>query len=153
MQNALRCGRISYTNDLPLYAAFDEGVLAFPGELIEDVPTALNQALLEGRLDCGPISSAFYAKHPAEFVLLPGVCIGSRRQVLSICCVSQQHPRELAGQRIAATKESETGRILFVRGAARPGRSHTSIAIRSSLHQLGVRTGRQYSCRVSILTT
>ena len=109
----VRCGRISYTNDLPVYAAFDEDAVTFPGLMQSDVPAALNHALLAGKLDCSPISSAFYAEHPDEFVLLPDICIGSRSEVRSICCISDQPLAELAATPVAVTSESVTGRTLF----------------------------------------
>jgi chorismate dehydratase len=109
----LRCGRISYTNDLPVYCAFDERVVAFPGSLESGVPAHLNRMMLAGDLDCGPVSSFFYAQHASEFVLLPGVCIGSRREVRSIYCMSRIPPAALGDVRIAVTKESATGRALF----------------------------------------
>ena len=110
---AVRCGRIAYTNDLPVYAAFDDDAVVFPGSLLEDVPAALNQALLSGALDCSPISSAFYAEHPDAFVLLPDVCIGSRAEVRSICCISNRPLHELGSEPVAVTKDSVTGRALF----------------------------------------
>jgi len=109
----IRCGRISYTNDLPVYAAFDAGAVAFPGSLTSGVPTDLNRLLLAGTLSCGPVSSFFYAQHASEFLLLPGICIGSRREVRSIYCVSAKPPSSLAGVPIAVTRESATGRALF----------------------------------------
>jgi chorismate dehydratase len=108
-----RCGRISYTNDLPVYAAFDLGALEFPGTLHEGVPTELNRALLAGELDISPISSFFYLQHQDELIALPHTCIGSRREVKSIYCISPRHPRELAETPIAITRESATGRALF----------------------------------------
>jgi len=113
LNDLTRCGRISYTNDLPVYTAIDEDVIMFPGLMISDVPARLNQALLEGRLDVSPISSAFYAEHADELVLLPDVCIGAQGKVHSICCVSRLEPKELAGRTVAMTKESATGRALF----------------------------------------
>jgi chorismate dehydratase len=108
-----RCGRISYTNDLPVYAAFDLGALEFPGTLHADVPSALNRALLAGELDISPVSSFFYAQHVDELVKLSGVCIGSRREAKSIQCISRTHPRDLSGARVAVTTDSATGRALF----------------------------------------
>jgi chorismate dehydratase len=109
----LRCGRISYTNDLPVYAAFDAGAVEFPGTLRVGVPAELNRAMLAGDLDCGPISSFFFAQHADEFALLPGVCIGSRAAVRSIYCMSKAELRSLAGTPISVTTESATGRALF----------------------------------------
>lgn len=109
----LRCGRISYTNDIPVYAGFDAGAVEFPGTQTSGVPARLNAALLAGELDCAPISSFFYAQHPETFALLPDVCIGSRRHVRSIYCVSPVDLARLRGTKIAVTKESATGRALF----------------------------------------
>ncbi|HEY7981694.1 MAG TPA: menaquinone biosynthesis protein [Candidatus Eremiobacteraceae bacterium] len=109
----IHCGRISYTNDLPVYAAFDAGAVAFPGVLTLGVPTALNQRLLAGELDCSPVSSFFYAQHAAELLLLPGICIGSRREVRSIYCVSAKPIGSLEGVPVTVTRESATGRALF----------------------------------------
>ena len=109
----LRCGRISYTNDLPIYAAFDAGAVVFPGSLFSGVPTALNARLSGGDLDISPISSFHYAQHAGDFVLLPDICIGARREVRSIYCIARTAPADLAGVRIAATRESATGRNLF----------------------------------------
>jgi chorismate dehydratase len=111
--STLRCGRICYTNDLPIYVAFDRGAVAFPGELRQGVPSELNRAMLAGELDCGPISSYCYAQNPEAFVLLPDVCIGSRDAVRSIYCISKEGLGALRGRPVAVTKESATGRALF----------------------------------------
>jgi chorismate dehydratase len=108
-----RCGRISYTNDLPVYAAFDDGALAFPGTLMADVPTALNRALLAGELDISPVSSALYPEHADELLLLPHVCVGAPGAVRSIFCFSAHEPRELRGYPVAVTRESLSARTLL----------------------------------------
>jgi len=108
-----RCGRISYTNDLPVYAAIDEDAVVFPGEMTAGVPADLNAALLSGDLDISPISSAFYATHADQFVLVPGVCIAAAGPVHSIVCVSDAKLDDLDGREIATTRESATGRMLF----------------------------------------
>src|SRR5581483_7839114 len=109
----LRAGRIAYTNDLPVYRAFDEGAVRFPGALVADVPTALGERLLRGQLDLSPVSSYFYALHPHEFALLPDLCIGSRDQVWSVTLVSSIPPKQLQGAKIAVTTESASGRNLL----------------------------------------
>ena len=77
----LRSGRIAYTNDLPIYTAFDAGAVRFPGALRSDVPANLNAMLLDGRLDLSPISAFAYAANPGVLALLPSLCIGSREDV------------------------------------------------------------------------
>jgi chorismate dehydratase len=108
-----RCGRISYTNDLPVYAAFDLGAMPFPGELRPGVPAELNRALLDGELDISPISSLVFARHRQQLIHLPDLCIASRQEVHSIVCISAVTPRGLEKDKIAVTKESATGRALF----------------------------------------
>jgi len=78
---ALRCGRIIYTNDLPIYAAFDAGIITYPGTLHADVPSRLNAMLLAGELDLSPISAYAWAANADELVLLPDLCIGARDEV------------------------------------------------------------------------
>ncbi len=107
------CGRIVYTNDLPVYAAFDEGVLEFPGTLHADVPSQLNTMLVDGRLALSPISAFAYAKHADDLVLLPSLCIGAKREVLSVLLVSQVPPALLDGTTIAVTGESASGTNLL----------------------------------------
>jgi chorismate dehydratase len=108
-----RCGRISYTNDLPVYCAIDDGALVFPGIVVADVPSELNKALLEGRLDISPISSALYAEHPDELLLLRELCVGASHEVRSIYCISAREPAMLAGKPIEVTSESLTARALL----------------------------------------
>lgn len=110
---AARCGRIAYTNDIPVYAAYDVGVLQFPGNVVAGTPAELNRALLSGDLDCSPISSFFYAQHEEEFELLPDVCIGSRGAARSIYLIAGAPPALLRDATIAVTKESATARAML----------------------------------------
>jgi len=109
----LRSGRIVYTNDLPIYTAFDEGVVRYPGPLLADVPANLNAMLLDGRLDLSPISAFAWAQHADQYVLLPELCIGARDEVWSVVCVSRVPLAELDGATIAVTRESASGRNLL----------------------------------------
>ena len=113
MPDQIRCGRIVYTNDLPLYAAFDEGAVDFPGVLHSDVPAKLNLELIRGNLDMGPISAAFYARHADELMLVDGPCVGARDYARSVVLVSQTPPHVLDGVEVAVTRESATGRALL----------------------------------------
>jgi chorismate dehydratase len=107
--HALRCGRIRYTNDLPIYAAFDAGTIAYPGSLHADVPARLNAMLLGGELDLSPVSAFAWAKNASELVLLPDLCIGARDEVVSVVLVSEKPPALLHGAKIFATLESASG--------------------------------------------
>ncbi|MDH2908809.1 MAG: menaquinone biosynthesis protein [Candidatus Eremiobacteraeota bacterium] len=109
----LKCGRIRYTNDLPIFAAFDEGVIQYPGTLHEDVPTRLNAMLLSGELDLAPISAFAWARNADRLALLPDLCIGARDEVVSVVLVSQTPPALLDNTQIFVTQESASGRNLL----------------------------------------
>jgi chorismate dehydratase len=110
---SLRCGRIVYTNDLPVYAAFDAGAIVYPGTLHADVPSRLNAMLLSGELDLSPISAFAWAANADRLVLLPDLCIGAREEVVSVVLVSNKPPAQLGGERIYVTGESASGRNLL----------------------------------------
>jgi chorismate dehydratase len=109
----LRCGRIKYTNDLPVYAAFDAGAIEYPGSLHADTPARLNAMLLRGELDLSPISAFTWAANSRELVLLPDLCIGARDEVVSVVLVSATPPAMLDAAPIFVTEESASGRHLL----------------------------------------
>jgi len=110
---SLRCGRIVYTNDLPIYTAFDVDAIGYPGSLHADVPANLNAMLVAGELDLSPISAFAWAQHADELVLLPDLCIGARDEVVSVVLVSPTPPALLDGVPVALTSESASGRNLL----------------------------------------
>jgi chorismate dehydratase len=109
----LKSGRIKYTNDLPVYAAFDAGALTYPGTLHADVPARLNAMLLDGELDLSPISAFTWAANWQRLVLLPDLCIGARDEVVSVVLVSPKAPSELDGERVYVSAESASGKNLL----------------------------------------
>jgi chorismate dehydratase len=109
----LRCGRIKYTNDLPIYAAFDAGALEYPGSLHADTPARLNAMLLRGELDLSPISAFTWAANAQDLTLLPDLCIGARDEVVSVVLVSAIPPARLHATPIYVTEESASGRYLL----------------------------------------
>lgn len=111
--STLRCGRIKYTNDLPIYAAFDAGAIEYPGSLHADTPARLNAMLLDGELDLSPISAFTWAANSRELVLLPDLCIGARDDVVSVVLVSPVPPAALDRTPIYVTEESASGRNLL----------------------------------------
>jgi chorismate dehydratase len=109
----LHCGRIKYTNDLPIYAAFDAGAIEYPGTLHADTPARLNAMLLRGELDMSPISAFTWAANSRDLVLLPDLCIGAREEVVSVVLVSKTPPALLDDVPIFITDESASGRSLL----------------------------------------
>ncbi len=108
----IRLGRISYVNMAPLFFELDADVEEIPG-----VPTELNQALLDGKVDLAPISSIEYARHAAELRILPRVCVSSEGAVDSIQLVSKAPLRSIRS--VAVTPESATSVVLDPRAAPR----------------------------------
>jgi chorismate dehydratase len=102
-----------YVNDLPIYAAFDEGAIPYPGTLVADVPVRLNALMREGDLDMGPVSAFEYAVDADRYVLLPDLCIGAREEIVSVLLISNLPPGLLDGAKIATTGESASGRNLL----------------------------------------
>jgi chorismate dehydratase len=109
----LRSGRIKYTNDLPIYAAFDAGAIVYPGTLHADVPANLNAMLLSGELDISPISAYTWAANWERLVLLPDLCIGARDEVVSVVLVSPVAPSQLDSSNVYVSAESASGRYLL----------------------------------------
>ncbi len=109
----LRCSRMRYVNDLPIYSAVDAGAVHYPGALVADVPSRLNAMMREGELDMGPVSAFEYALDAERYVLLPDLCIGAREEIVSVLLISKTPPALLAGAKIATTRESASGRNLL----------------------------------------
>ncbi len=81
-------------------------------DLIKGTPTELNQLLIGGRLDIGPISSIEYARNCEKFFLLPQLTVSSEHDVKSILLVSKVSPAKLKGKKVALTNTSATAQAL-----------------------------------------
>jgi chorismate dehydratase len=81
-------------------------------DLVKDSPDQLNAALIEGRLDIGPISLIEYLRHSDDLLLLPDLAVGSDGPVLSVNIVSTRPLNELDGAKVALGSTSRTGVLL-----------------------------------------
>lgn len=109
----LRYGRISYVNVAPVETAFDVGAVARDVEVLGAVPTELNAAMSEGRIDAGAISAAHYLAHAGEFARLADLCIAADGPVRTVLFVSPTPPALLGDATIAVTAHSASGRALL----------------------------------------
>jgi chorismate dehydratase len=109
----LRYGRIAYVNVAPIETAFDAGVVARDADVVVDVPTRLNAALLAGRLDVAAVSAAHYLDHRDSLELVGDLCIAADGPVRSVLLVSPVPPALLGGAAIAVTAQSATGTALL----------------------------------------
>jgi chorismate dehydratase len=81
-------------------------------DLHKDTPDRLNNALVAGDLDIGPISLVEYLRHADELLLLPDVAVGSDGPVLSVNLISTRPLAELDKRPVALGSTSRTGVLL-----------------------------------------
>ena len=105
-----RVGHIQFLNCLPIYWGLVRSGALLDVELTKDTPDRLNDALVRGDLDIGPISLVEYLRHAADLVLLPDLAVGSDGPVLSVNLVAQRPLAELA--RVALGSTSRTSVLL-----------------------------------------
>lgn len=107
-----KVGHIQFLNCLPIYWGLVRSGALLDVELTKDTPDRLNDMLVSGDLDIGPISLVEYLRHADELVLLPDVAVGSDGPVLSVNLVSQAPLAELDGRRVALGSTSRTSVLL-----------------------------------------
>jgi chorismate dehydratase len=107
-----RVGHIQYLNCLPLYDGLVRSGALLDVDLRKDTPDRLNDALLAGDLDIGPISLVPALQHSDEIAVLPGIAVGSDGPVLSVVMASSLRPEELDGRKVALGSQSRTSVLL-----------------------------------------
>jgi chorismate dehydratase len=107
-----RVGHIQFLNCLPIYWGLVRAGALLDVELTKDTPDRLNDMLVAGELDIGPISLVEYLRNADDLVLLPDIAIGSDGKVLSVNLVSQVPLAELDGRRVALGSTSRTSVLL-----------------------------------------
>jgi chorismate dehydratase len=109
----LTLGHIVYSNCFPPHAGILLNAVGFPFRLVEGVPTQLNRMLFEGTVDVSPSSSIEYAANPGRYLLLPGLSITSKKNVMSILLESRLPLEELNDRVVAVTSASATSVVLL----------------------------------------
>src|SRR5258706_672093 len=107
-----RVGHIQFLNCLPIYWGLMRSGALLGVDLHKDTPDQLNNALVAGDLDVGPISLVEYLRHADELLVLPELAVGSDGPVQSVLMVSTVDPAELDGRRVALGSTSRTGVLL-----------------------------------------
>jgi chorismate dehydratase len=105
-------GHIQFLNCLPIYWGLVRSGALLDVELFKDTPDRLNDALVAGDLDIGPISLVEYLRHADDLVLLPDLAVGSDGPVLSVNLVSQAPLDSLDHRRVALGSTSRTSTLL-----------------------------------------
>ncbi|MGH8961016.1 MAG: menaquinone biosynthetic enzyme MqnA/MqnD family protein [Jatrophihabitantaceae bacterium] len=107
-----RVGHIQFLNCLPIYWGLVRSGALLDVELTKDTPDRLNELLVAGDLDIGPISLVEYLRNADDLVLLPDLAVGSDGPVLSVNLVSQAPLDSLDGRRVALGSTSRTSVLL-----------------------------------------
>jgi chorismate dehydratase len=107
-----RVGHIQFLNCLPLYWGLIRSGALLDVELTKDTPDRLNDALVRGDLDIGPISLVEYLRHADDLLLLPDLAVGSDGPVLSVNLVSKRPLNDLDGRLVALGSTSRTSVLL-----------------------------------------
>lgn len=107
-----RVGHIQFLNCLPLYWGLAHTGALLDLELTKATPDVLNDALVAGDLDIGPISVVEYLRHADELLVLPDLAVGSDGPVLSVNLV---HSVPLAEIRTVALGSTSRTSVLLAR--------------------------------------
>src|SRR6201986_1686309 len=107
-----RVGHIQFLNCLPIYWGLMRSGALLDVDLHKDTPDRLNNALVAGDLDIGPISLVESLRHADELLLLPNLAVGSDGPVLSVNLVSTRPLAGLDGRPVALGSTRPTGVLL-----------------------------------------
>lgn len=95
----IRIGRIDFTNVWPLFYYFPFSSFGAELEVVQQVPSQLNQAMAKGEIDIGPISSFAYGEHFDEYMIFPDMSVSAFSHVNSILLFHKK-PLEELGDRL-----------------------------------------------------
>jgi chorismate dehydratase len=101
-----RVGHIQFLNCLPLYWGLARSGALLDVELTKDTPDRLNDALVAGDLDIGPISLVEYLRNADDLLLLPDLAVGSDGPVLSVVLVSAVPLEEIRTVALGSTSRT-----------------------------------------------
>jgi chorismate dehydratase len=109
----MRIGRIPYINCYPVYGALDRGLVQLDAELVDGVPTDLNQQMAGGELDLSVVSAVEYARDSERYLLLPDLAISCDGPVRSVMLFSNRPAPELSRRRVVVSRSSMTSVALL----------------------------------------
>jgi chorismate dehydratase len=108
-----RLGIIKYTNVAPLLHSLEPELSGQNIEWVRGVPTEINAALLEGRVDLANISAFEFIQHADRLRALPDFSISVLGPVYSVSLFHTVPWKELEGAKIAVTTDSATSTNLL----------------------------------------
>lgn len=108
-----RVGHIEFLNCLPIYWGLARSGALLDVELHRAPPDELNNALVEGRLDIGPISLVEYLRNAEDLLLLPDLAVTADGPVLSVNLSSKKPLDQLGAEpTVALGSTSRTSIVL-----------------------------------------
>ncbi len=112
-QSVLRLGKIDFFNTLPFFYSRDPENLQGDISFVKGFPQEINEKMLRRDVDMGLTSSFFYALHPQDFLILPGLCIGAYGRSGSVTLYSLEPVDKLDGKTIALSSKSLSAAMLL----------------------------------------
>lgn len=109
----MKIGRIPYINCYPVYGAIDRGIVPLDAELVNGVPTDLNQRMAAGDLDISVVSAVEYARDAQRYLLLPDLAISCDGPVRSVMLFSRRPASELSARNVVVSRSSMTSVALL----------------------------------------
>lgn len=108
-----RIGMVKYINTAPIYEIWQEQVRR-PGWMVTEAPPAeLNRLLAAGAIDLGCVSSYEYAARPSQYRIMADLSISATGPVGSVFLFSALPPKQLGGQLVLLTGQSDTSVCLL----------------------------------------
>ncbi len=123
-KSKIKLGRISYVNVAPVYYLLDGSLKPEWCEIISSPPSTLNKMLSRGEIDISPVSSAAYARHQDDWLLLPDLSISCIGKVMSVLLASKLPFEKLNNKKVVLTDDSASAvkliKLLFIKKNIRP---------------------------------
>jgi Predicted periplasmic solute-binding protein len=108
-----KVGHINFLNCLPLTYSFKHDGFAEGLQITSDVPSMLNDDIVNNRLDVSPVSSIIYARNSEKLLIMPDVSIMADGEVESIILASKKPIEDLTNDKIILTAKSATSHCLL----------------------------------------
>ncbi len=103
-----KMGKISYINASPVFYGLDNGLLPDWLEMVSRPPSVLNHMVINGDIVISPISTAFYAMHHEDLLVLPDFSISCHGSVMSVLLMTRYPVEQLDKKKVFLTEESAT---------------------------------------------
>jgi chorismate dehydratase len=120
----VKLGRISYVNVAPVYYLLNGTLKPEWCEIVSSPPSVLNSLLAKGEIDISPVSSAAYALHQDDWLLLPDLSISCLGKVMSVMLVSKLEFEKLDNRKVILTDDSASAakliKLLFLKNDIHP---------------------------------